>query len=614
MAAARRADRRDGRGARDPGVRSRRRCADRVARVSRCVRFPVRDLRRTPPGDDHLARPSHRDVGAGLHRRARGDRDVPHVRIRGGRMVHGHRRQRPGGGPGPGERGLRRESSRKCSRFDPPRSMRPRDHSGKSWETGAMGHQGQEQPLGGDRWRRRLVSSWFVRLLGGLGPLAASIAAGMLVNGALPDADGTFSSVVRFVAVFVASVATLIAVDRFARRLLPLGLLLRLSLTFPDRSPSRLTIALRASNPKRLAAATESLRNGSMTDAETIVTLAASLNSHDRRTRGHSERVRAFSDLIGQELKLSDADGERLRWAAFLHDIGKLTVPAKVLNKPGKLDSREWSIVRGHPAAGLDFAEPLRSWLGDWVHAVDQHHEKYDGSGYPDGLEGDEISMAGRIVAVADSFETMTAVRSYNRPKSAEEACAELARCAGAHFDPHVVRAMVGISIGRLRWKLGAVSCVAQIPFIGVTARAGAQVVTTAAGVEAGAGSALGALAVSVAGVATPMVATPMVATASVVSFTGTEVPVSAPDSVSTSNVSRSERSYDSNRESDDDEPAGDDTTDGDSSSDGATDEPRGSGRGEGSGPGKGAGRGAGGPGEDSGPGNGAGQGDRNAV
>src|SRR5439155_27298376 len=151
-------------------------------------------------------------------------------------------------------------------------------------------------------------------------------------------------------------------------------------------------------------------------------------------------------------------DRDRLRWASLLHDIGKLQVHSRILNKPGKLGAREWKAIHRHPEEGAKLAAPLAPWLGEWASTIEQHHERWDGAGYPYGLKGTEISLGARIVGAADAFEVMTANRPYKKAMSAGAARHELTRCAGAHFDPTVVRAFLNISLGRLRWVTGPVA------------------------------------------------------------------------------------------------------------------------------------------------------------
>jgi putative nucleotidyltransferase with HDIG domain len=307
--------------------------------------------------------------------------------------------------------------------------------------------------------------------------------------------------------------------ERLCRRLLPLASLLKLTMAFPDQAPSRLSIALRTGTVRQLQRWANTLdTSDSATDvtaaqaAERVLTLAAALNTHDRRTRGHSERVRALTDLIASDMGLSKHDTERLRWAALLHDIGKLTVPAKILNKPGKPDAREWSLLQRHPEEGAKLIGPLAGWLGEWASAVESHHERYDGAGYPRGLAGTDIPLAGRIVAVTDSFETMTAVRSYKRAMSFSDARAELQRCAGTHFDPAVVRLMYGVSLPRLLGALGPLAAVAHIPVVALLSQGGSVVpiMSEAARTAALAGAASVALTGIVAGpTATTAGATP---------------------------------------------------------------------------------------------------------
>ena len=116
--------------------------------------------------------------------------------------------------------------------------------------------------------------------------------------------------------------------------------------------------------------------------------LATAIGDHDRRTRGHGERVRLYTELIAEELHISEDERAKLQWAALIHDIGKIEVPAKILNKKGRPDANEWSILQRHPLVGERLVTPVEPWLGDAVHAVGGHHERWDGTGYPRGSRG----------------------------------------------------------------------------------------------------------------------------------------------------------------------------------------------------------------------------------
>jgi hypothetical protein len=174
-----------------------------------------------------------------------------------------------------------------------------------------------------------------------------------------------------------------------------------------------------------------------------------------------------FTDLVARELHLRQGDADRLRWAALLHDIGKLAVAAEVLNKPELPDQDERESLRNHPSEGYRMIAPLHRWLGGWAAAVRDHHERFDGTGYPNGLRGRAISLGGRIVAVTDSYETMTAGRPYRKALAVTAAREELVRRSGSHFDPDIVRAFLGISLGRLWPVVGIGVLLAEIPFLG---------------------------------------------------------------------------------------------------------------------------------------------------
>lgn len=233
--------------------------------------------------------------------------------------------------------------------------------------------------------------------------------------------------------------------------------------------------------------------------AALVVGLISAVSKHDRLTRGHSERVRAYSDLIGEELGLDAESRSKLHWAALLHDVGKLAVPAAILNKTERLTDDEWKIIRDHPAASEPWIAPVRDWLGDWARAASEHHERYDGDGYPDGLSGDAISLAGRIVSVADAFDVMTAARSYKKPYPAAQARVELANNAGTQFDPRVVRAFLAISLRKLRLVMGPLAWLS-----------GLSGLFSVGSIASGTAAAVTAAAVAATALAGPAVASPV--------------------------------------------------------------------------------------------------------
>ena len=175
---------------------------------------------------------------------------------------------------------------------------------------------------------------------------------------------------------------------------------------------------------------------------QTIQALCNALEAYDPYTRNHSERVTYYAGLLAEELGLSEARKEALEFAARLHDIGKCRFDWEpILSKPGRPDAGEWEVIRAHPADGSQIAAEVELFPRA-ARIVRAHHERLDGSGYPDGLRAEQIELAARILAVADAFEAMTAARAYQHTRSPARALAELRRCAGSQFDPGVVAAL----------------------------------------------------------------------------------------------------------------------------------------------------------------------------
>jgi hypothetical protein len=328
------------------------------------------------------------------------------------------------------------------------------------------------EPRDRRRWESRPWRARGLRLLVYALPIAGSLA---FVHAATSLTGVPTSSLWVFLLWWLAmsltaSVVVAVVYGRL-RRLLPLGALLELSLVFPDEAPSRFRLALRSgtvdSLEERLRLMKEANEATSAQQAaEILLRLAGSLDVHDRITRGHSERVRAYSYSLGTELGLAADDLDRLNWAALLHDIGKLEVSTEILNKPGRPNDEEWEQLRRHPLFGEALVAPLSDWLGPWIDAVGHHHERWDGAGYPRGIAGEEIPIAGRIVAIADVYDVMTSARSYKEAGGATEARKELARCAGSQFDPRLVRAFVNISLGKMRLVMGPLSWLSHAPLL----------------------------------------------------------------------------------------------------------------------------------------------------
>ncbi len=168
----------------------------------------------------------------------------------------------------------------------------------------------------------------------------------------------------------------------------------------------------------------------------------SALDLRDGITGGHSSRVADLAVHLGQRLAMSTDEMQHLKWAALLHDVGKLGVPDEILTKPGPLSDTEWEQMRRHPTYGLSIVGQ-DGFLRQVAEIVYCHHEHFDGKGYPRGLAGEEIPLAARVFAVADAYDAMTSDRPYRAALSHTQAMEEIERCAGTQFDPRVVAAML---------------------------------------------------------------------------------------------------------------------------------------------------------------------------
>lgn len=174
----------------------------------------------------------------------------------------------------------------------------------------------------------------------------------------------------------------------------------------------------------------------------TIKTLASAIDAKDPYTRGHSQRVMEYSLLAGAYLSFSSEEMETLEYAGILHDIGKISIDSTILNKPGSLTEAEWEIIREHPAIGANLLRGI-PFLERASELVLCHHERFDGGGYPNGLNGEAIPLGARLIAVADAFDTMTTDRSYRAALTVDHAVKELHDCSGGQFCPVAVKAFI---------------------------------------------------------------------------------------------------------------------------------------------------------------------------
>jgi putative nucleotidyltransferase with HDIG domain len=175
---------------------------------------------------------------------------------------------------------------------------------------------------------------------------------------------------------------------------------------------------------------------------DTVRSLVNAIETKDPYTRGHSERVAWYTRQIAEEVRLPKSRADRLVWAALLHDVGKVAVPARTLTKPSKLEDAEWESIRRHPSTAVEILGEI-DYLADLLPSIASHHERPDGRGYPKGLSGTEIPEGARILAVADCFDAMTSGRAYRPGMEYELARAELYAVSGLQLDPEFVDALM---------------------------------------------------------------------------------------------------------------------------------------------------------------------------
>ena len=184
---------------------------------------------------------------------------------------------------------------------------------------------------------------------------------------------------------------------------------------------------------------------------ESLQAIARTIDAKDEYTNGHSLRVGHYSRQIAENMGMEPDEVENIYYIALLHDIGKIAIPDQILNKPGRLNDEEFKIMKSHTTRGAEILKGI-STIPQIIEGAKSHHEKYDGSGYPEGLKGENIPLVARIICCADCFDAMASKRVYKKPFSLEVIIGEFERCAGTQFDPEIAKIVVGmISSGILK-------------------------------------------------------------------------------------------------------------------------------------------------------------------
>lgn len=196
---------------------------------------------------------------------------------------------------------------------------------------------------------------------------------------------------------------------------------------------------------RQLEDALDELRESVLAGVQTLAFVA---ETKDAYTKGHLDRTHDYAIALAERIDPAMAADPILRYGFLLHDIGKVGIPSHILSKAGPLTREEWELMRSHPLLGGHILTPMK-FLASAIPIVEAHHERWDGSGYPRGLRGEEIPLAARVFAIADTLDAMTSDRPYRHALSFEESVEEIGRHAGTQFDPEVVRAFVALAAER---------------------------------------------------------------------------------------------------------------------------------------------------------------------
>jgi energy-coupling factor transport system substrate-specific component len=184
---------------------------------------------------------------------------------------------------------------------------------------------------------------------------------------------------------------------------------------------------------------------------EAIQAIARTIDAKDEYTNGHSIRVGFYSKVIAENMGMSSDEVDNIYYIALLHDIGKIAIPDSILNKPGKLTEQEFKVMKSHTTRGAGILKGI-STIPQIIEGARSHHEKYDGSGYPEGLSGDRIPFVARIICCADCLDAMASKRVYKEPFSPDVIIKEFERCSGTRFDPVISKVVVDLMVsGKLK-------------------------------------------------------------------------------------------------------------------------------------------------------------------